>query len=160
MKAIKILFCLFLSIISISLKAQQSANASGKSISNIYGSVSYSVGQIVYTSNSNATGTISQGVQQPFEIYTLSIDDFSNINLKVQIYPNPTFGTVTLKIENRAFDSLEYQLFDLSGKKIFDSKVAQNETYISFENLSASTYFLNITNKDKVVKSFKIIKTN
>lgn len=160
MKVIKILYVLFLSIIPLKMVAQQSVNASGKSVSNTYGSLSYSVGQIAYTSNSSATGTISQGVQQPFEIYTLSVENFSNINLNFQIYPNPTVTFLTLKTENMTFDSLEYQLFDLSGKKILDSKVTQKETNISFESLSASIYFLKVSNKDKVVKSFKIIKTN
>lgn len=47
--------------------AQQASTASGGNASGSGGSASYSVGQTAYTV-SNGNGSVSQGVQQPFEI--------------------------------------------------------------------------------------------
>jgi hypothetical protein len=156
----KLLVCLFFGITFSSIHAQQTTIASGKSISSIDGNISYSVGQISYTTISNPTGTISQGVQQPFEIFTLGTNDFQNISLKISIYPNPTTTLVNLRIDDLDFISFEYQLFDVTGKQILNKKISQIETQIPLENLPAKAYFLNVSDNNKIIKSFKLIKTN
>lgn len=156
----KLLVCLFFGISISSIHAQQTTIASGKSISGIDGNISYSVGQISYTTISNPTGTISQGVQQPFEIFTLGTNDFQNISLKISIYPNPTTTLVNLRIDDLDFISFEYQLFDVTGKQILNKKIIQIETQIPLENLPDKTYFLNVSDNNTIIKSFKIIKTN
>ncbi len=156
----KLLVSLFFGIPFSSIHAQQTTIASGKSISSINGNLSYSIGQISFTTISNPTGAISQGVQQPFEIYTLGTNDFQNISLKMSIYPNPTTTIVNLKINDLDSNSFEYQLFDLTGKQILNKKISQIETQIPLENLPTTTYFLYVSDNNKIIKSFKIIKTN
>jgi hypothetical protein len=140
--------------------AQQATLASGREFSSVNGSLSYSVGQIDYETNLNPTGSLSQGVQQPYEIFTLGINDFPNINLKMLVYPNPTTTYFNLKIEDLSFNTLEYHLLDITGKEITNQKIYQSETQIPLENLPNATYFLNISDNSKTIKSFKIIKTN
>jgi hypothetical protein len=62
------------------------------------GSVSYSVGQVFYTTNTATTGSVSQGVQQPFELQTLSNPELITVNLTAVTYPNPTKDFIILKI--------------------------------------------------------------
>ena len=50
------------------LQAQQVVTTSGGNASGSGGSVSYTVGQIVYTTNTDSNGSVAQGVQQPYEI--------------------------------------------------------------------------------------------
>ncbi|MEJ1770464.1 hypothetical protein, partial [Escherichia coli] len=67
MKNLNLLALLFFGISSGVLKAQESINTSGKTLSSVNGNISYTIGQIVYTTNSSSAGVISQGVQQPLE---------------------------------------------------------------------------------------------
>lgn len=58
-------FSLLFSLCIFSSNAQQSAVGAGGDISGSNGSMSYSIGQPVYTNFSNQYGDINQGVQQP-----------------------------------------------------------------------------------------------
>lgn len=49
-------------------QAQESLNTTGNNDSNNNGSVSYSVGQITYQTNTGTNGSIIEGVQQPYKI--------------------------------------------------------------------------------------------
>ena len=93
--------------------AQQSVNASGGNGTGSGGSISYSVGQIDYVAITSAGGTVCQGVQQPFEIVVLGTSTFTNINLEMKAYPNPTIANLNLKITNYAIENLDYLLFDI-----------------------------------------------
>jgi len=55
------------------VQAQESVNASGGNAIGNGGTVAYSVGQVVYTTDTDASGTVSQGVQQAYEIFTVGI---------------------------------------------------------------------------------------
>lgn len=122
------------------------------------GSASYSVGQLVYTTATGATGSVAQGVQQPYEINVISgIEDIYGIDL-LMAYPNPAVNFLTLKIENNELSSFSYQLYNISGSMIRNAKVTSIETTISMSDLTPSTYFLRILVDNKEVKTFKIIK--
>jgi hypothetical protein len=140
------------------LMAQQSVNASGGNSTGSGGSFSYSVGQIDYVSVIGSNGSLSQGVQQAFEIFTLGTDNFPTITLQVIVYPNPTVNNLTLKIDNYSSENLLILLYDVFGKVIFQQKITQNETAITMENLQAANYFLHVSDKGKSIKTFKIIK--
>jgi len=141
------------------LYAQQSVNTSGGDATGSGGSVSYSVGQVTYTAIGNATGSINQGVQQPYEFYTNSIDENTFISLKMTIYPNPTSASVTLRIDNPNPENYTFQLYDINGKLLTNQKISNPETSVPMENLTAGSYFLNVAGNNKILKSFKIIKT-
>lgn len=138
--------------------AQQSVNASGGNGTGTGGSVSFTVGQIDYVSASGSNGSITQGVQQPFEIFTLGNNDYPTIQLQAIVYPNPTTENVNLSITNFSLENLEYDLYDVTGKLISHQKITANETQISMENLSAGNYFIAVNENSKNLKTFKIIK--
>lgn len=150
---------LFLGISLFSTNAQEAIVTSGGEASSGGGSVSYTVGQVVYTTNSSAAGTVSQGIQQPYEIsVSTAVENTSDILLDFTAYPNPTTDILKLRTGNRNFESVTFQLFDMNGKLIKNGKVAGSETSINMEALSPSVYFLKIIEKDKEIKTFKIIK--
>lgn len=151
-----IITSLFVSSFSFTAIAQQATVASGNNAIGSGGSSSYTVGQIVYTTNVGSNGSVSQGVQQPFEISTLGIDEYPNINLTA--YPNPTSDMLTLSVENHDADNLHYQLFDISGKLIKTDKLVGNQTQINMSSNASGAYFLNITEESKKIKTFKIIR--
>ena len=153
-----ILIALVLASFSFAASAQQSVNASGNNAAGAGGSSSYSVGQVVYTTNSGTTGKLTQGVQQPYEISTLGIDELPELSLQFSAYPNPTTNVLTLAIENYSTDTLKYQLFDITGKVIASNKLTGSRTNIDMNNYQAAIYFLKITENNKEIKTFKIIK--
>lgn len=153
-----ILIALFLASFSLTVTAQQSVTASGKNATGSGGSSSYSVGQVVYTAISGANGNLTQGVQQPYEISTLGIDELPEMILQFSAYPNPTNDVLTLSIENHNTDNLSYQLFDISGKVIGNSKLTGSHTSIDMTSHESALYFLKITENNREIKTFKIIK--
>jgi hypothetical protein len=141
------------------LHAQSTIPVSGGNATGSGGSVSYSVGQIVYTTNSGTNGAIAQGVQQPYEISVVTeIKNTEEINLVYIVYPNPTRGQVKLIVKTKYFDNLKFQLYDLNGICIQDKKIDGEEIEIIMDRLIPSTYFLKVLSGNKELKTFKIIK--
>ncbi|MDX9883208.1 MAG: hypothetical protein RBS73_14190 [Prolixibacteraceae bacterium] len=80
-------------------RAQESVTVSGGGASGNDGSVSYSVGQIVYTTHTGSTVSLAQGVQQPYEISVVTgLNDVSDIQLDLSAYPNPTVDVLRLRM--------------------------------------------------------------
>ena len=138
------------------LNAQESLNSAWSEAAGAGGSVSYSVGQLFYTSNVGNTGSIAQGVHQPYEISeVLGIDEISN-EFEMSIYPNPTRDYLTLTTEDNA--GFSYQLYDINGRIIESNNVTSNNTTITMQNLPSTTYFLKVTISPEKVRTYKIIK--
>jgi len=159
-KKLKLSAILLLGLGLTGLQAQTAVPATGSNASGSGGTVSYSVGQVVYTTNTGGSnGSVAQGVQQPFEISVVTgLEEAKGINLSVSAYPNPTTDFLNLKIENYDNTNLSYQLFDISGKLLETKKLEGNQTNIVMSNLVPATYFVKVTDGNKEVKTFKIIK--
>jgi hypothetical protein len=156
----KILSIFFLFGICFAIvQGQETIPATGGNASGSGGSVSYTVGQIAYSALFGPSGAVTQGVQQPFEITVItSIPESTKIVLDITVFPNPSTDFVKLKIENYNVDNLRYQLYDNNGSILRDNKVEDNETNIIMKTLVPAIYFLKVTDNNKVVKTFKIIK--
>jgi hypothetical protein len=158
-KELKISLILLFVIGLTRLQAQSTIPASGGNASGDGGTVSYTIGQIVYTTNTGSNGTSAQGVQQPYEISILTVvEEAKGISLELSVYPNPATDFIKLKIKNYEVLNLRYQLYDINGSLLQDNKVEGNETSIVMQPLLPSTYILKITQGNKEVKTFKIIK--
>lgn len=157
MKIIITFFALFSQLVVFS---QSNTVTTGKTATGATGSATYSIGQIDYQTNNGSSGTISQGIQQAFEIVTLSTNDIPQIQLVAIVYPNPTVQDITLTIKEYDLTNLEYTLFDLQGRIISNGKITQNETQIEMGHLSSANYFLKVSQANKDLKTFKIIKNN
>ena len=158
-RSLKTLFtiALLFSVCSITF-AQETVSTTGGELSGSRGTVTYSVGQVTYTTNTGSNGSVAQGVLQPFEIsITLGVE-VKDISLNLSIYPNPTANYLTLKVKNSEFPMLTYYLFDIQGKVIEKNELTGISTSINMERLSSSTYFLKIIDNQKTIKTFKIIK--
>ena len=148
---------IFLFSISI-INAQQNTTSSGGEAIGTGGSASYSIGQIDYISSSDSNFSVSQGVQQPFEISVVLGLEENQIKLNLTAYPNPTNDILFLSIENGVNQELTYQLIDLQGKIIEKNVIKNNTTEVNVAHLEKAIYFLNITENNKSIKTFKIIK--
>ncbi len=158
-KKLKLSAVLLLGLGLTGLQAQESINATGGNASGGGGSVSYSVGQVVYTTNTGTNGSVAQGVQQPYEISVVTgIEEAEGIYLSVTAYPNPTTDYLTLRIDEFEISNLSYQLYDMNGKLLQNEKIAGNQTSIVMSNLVPATYFVKVVQGNREIKTFKIIK--
>ncbi len=143
------------------LHAQESVNASGGQLSGTGGSVAYSVGQIVYSVNTGPNGSVSEGVQQPYEISTVTgIEDIA-INFTVSTYPNPITDYLTLQIdvnEDHNIELMSYFLYDNYGKLLRNERITGSQTSIDMSNLSPGIYFVKVMEENNDIKTFKTIK--
>jgi len=138
--------------------AQESANASGGEASGSGGTVSYSVGQIVYVTDEGSNGSAAQGVQQPFEISIVLGLEEVGIDLQLAAYPNPATDRLTLRADRYDNNSLSYQLFDLNGRLLLQNQIKANETSIVMLDYQFGVYLLKVLNNSKEIKTFKILK--
>jgi hypothetical protein len=158
-KRLKLSAVLLLGLGLTGLQAQESVNATGSNASGSGGSASYSVGQVVYSTNTGTNGSVSEGVQQPYEIFVVTgLEEAKNISLSVSAYPNPTTDYLTLSIEEFDISNVYYQLYDMNGKLLQNAKIIGNQTSIAMGNLVPANYFVKVIQGNKEVKTFKIIK--
>jgi hypothetical protein len=162
----KNLTTILLILLYTGLNAQTTLSTSGGDASGTGGTASYTIGQMVFTTNSSSNGSVAQGVQQPFEISVVTaLDEVDEINLAVSAYPNPITDLLTLKINSATLinnSTLNYQLYDVNGKLLELKKIESAEINISTQNLTPATYYLKVLFKQNSssseLKTFKIIK--
>ena len=158
-KRLKLSALLFLGLGLTGLQAQTSVNATDGDALGSGGSASYSVGQVVYTTNTGTNGSVAQGVQQAFEISVVTgLEEAKGINLSVSAYPNPTTDYLTLEVKDVELLNLHFQMYDMNGKLLQNEKITGNQTSIVMSNLVPATYFVKVIQGNKEVKTFKIIK--
>lgn len=154
-KTSTLLFGLFA---AFTIQAQDAVVVSGGEAVGTGGSSSYSVGQEVYTTNPGATGAVAQGMQQAFEIFTLSNPELTVLTLSAVAYPNPTTDKIVLSLRNSDLTDLSYVLYDLSGRTLSRTLVQGAETEIAMRNLPSGAYILKVNKNNAELKTFKIIK--
>lgn len=140
------------------VQAQQTIPAAGGEASGSGGTISYTVGQLVYTTNTGTNNSLAQGVQQVYEISALGVDDFNEIKLEYVVYPNPTIDKLALKIKNFNNEDLSYQIYDINGRILKMEKLRESSTTISMGYLPSAIYFLRVISGQQPLKTFKIIK--
>jgi len=155
MQRIKLLF-LTLAFSPCVLLAQQDVVTSGGNGSGASGSISYSIGQVVYSNTSNATGSINQGVQQPYELTPISVNE-SLRDIAVELYPNPPRNNLLIRMPE-FIPGLTLQIFSLNGALIEERPMLSQQTIINAETWSASTYIVKLHDSAGNFSEYKLIK--
>jgi Secretion system C-terminal sorting domain len=141
------------------IQAQNVVSTAGGDASGSNGSISYTIGQIIYTTNISTSGTNAQGIQQAYEIWVKDGVNESGYNPLISyIFPVPTSDFISLFVKNCEFAYLNYQVFDINGKLLLNNQIEGEETRINLENFLPSTYFLKVFYRNQEIKLFKIIK--
>lgn len=157
MKINKITSTIALTLIGLgSLFSQEIITTSGGDAEGIGGSSSFTVGQIVFRTNTGSNESVAQGVQQAYEISVTTGLVETRINLAMDIYPNPTAQYLTLEVED--IKGLSYELYNLSGELIQGNVLNQNSTKIDLSKYPSATYLLKTIKTKQLIKTFKIIK--
>jgi len=145
------------------LRGQEAIPASGGNSTGVNGSVSYTAGQLVYITKTDVTGSVAQGVQQPYEISVITGNmEIKGISLNCSVYPNPTDDLLQLTVDSELLDNLSCLLYDSNGKIIVNKNIISSQTTIEMGTLAAAAYFLKIIKTEHSAsyefRTFKIIK--
>ena len=131
--------------------AQQTIPISGGSVTSTGGGFSFTLGQVFAMSDFEpavtaniVTASVIEGVQQPFTIDQLSIEETTPLTGSVTIYPNPTKGHVDVEIENGE-TQVEYRLYSLEGR-ILQKGTLQNRVSLELSGYPSGTYLLYLEN--------------
>ena len=162
MKHKKVLLSTLLLIFGfISIQAQVAIPASGGEATGSGGSVSYTVGQVFDAINTGTTGSVTEGVQQPYEISVMTGIDEPGIDLNISTYPNPTTNFLYLEVDaaiSQSIQTMRYQLFDMNGRLVASEVIVSDITTIVTSQLSPATYIVKVLGDNEELKTFKIIK--
>ncbi len=139
-------------------QAQESINTTGGNATGSGGNVSYSIGQVAYTTNTGSNGSVAQGVQQPYEILTVALNE-NEPKISLSVFPNPVADNIILQVNELEQSTLNFQLCDAQGKQISKGQIITKQTQINTAGLATATYFIHVVNQEnKKVQTFKIIK--
>lgn len=149
----------FIIYASSSVFGQRGAVTSGGSAIGTGGSVEYSIGQTNYTTLSSLSGTVTQGLQQPYEILIITGIEHKDIDLKMSAYPNPASDFVVLNLSIINYSDCEYVLQNIEGKVLIKNPITNNENQISLSEYNNETFLLSVIRSNQIVKTFKILKS-
>jgi hypothetical protein len=149
---------ILLVIVSNFAQAQESVNTIGGVDAGTGGTVSFSVGQMVYTTDSKGAGAVVQGIQRPYRITTTDIKKIEN-NISFKAYPNPSSDDLFLEMNAYCNEKLVYQLYDMQGKLLMTNPIEIPKTQINMRALAVGTYFIHIyTTHNQPIQTIQIIK--
>ena len=157
-KRLKMCALLLLGLGLTGLQAQENINATGGNAAGNGGSASYSVGQVVYTTNTGTSGSVAQGVQQAFEISVVGTEEANDILLSASAYPNPSTDFLILEVMDFKPSILSFQLYDMQGKLLQSQQLTESQTRLAMVNLEPAIYFIKVIEGNKEVKTFKVVK--
>lgn len=85
----------------------------------------------------------------------LSIDDFSNIENNIEVYPNPANALLNVSFEQKINGLNEIRLVDLTGKIVYSNHIngfaGTQNVEVPVQNLNSGIYFLQIFNGKETV---------
>jgi hypothetical protein len=139
------------------LSAQNAVVAAGVKATGAGGSVSYSVGPIIFKKPDGSVA--STGLQQPYEIMTLGTPTSMASTVGLTYYPNPTDSYLHLILNQNRFESYAYEVVTVEGKSITTSTaIVTSDTFIDLASQPAGIYLVTVRYQQQVLKTFKIIK--
>jgi hypothetical protein len=153
-----LLLLILVGISTIGLYAQQGILTASGNAAGTGGSVSWSIGQVAYLTLSDTTGSVTEGLQQPFEIYQYIGIPGREKEPGCQVFPNPTDGKVTLKFSDPDIKGISYAVYDITGLLLSSASVENQQVSIGFDHLIPASYILLILKNDTPVKTYKIVK--
>ncbi len=137
--------------------AQSSPVAAGGDVSGAGGSLSYSIGLIDYRQFDETSGTLYEGVQQPYELFSVGLEEWDS-NVAISAYPNPMTSQLTIAFPDEVLENMRFTMTDESGRVIQNGLLDEKETVIDVLGLARANYFLTVYRKDQSVRVYKLVK--
>lgn len=110
--------------------------------------LSWTLGEVAVQTLDNGTNIITEGFHQN-DITITSIEEISELEMDVNVFPNPTQHFINLEFSNNQ-NQVTAVLFDMNGKEIsrMDVDAFQMEAGIDVSDLAAGGYLLRLTEEN------------
>lgn len=157
-----VLLLFFISFLRSQPNNQQVIASSGSYTNNGNISLSTTVGEPVILTLSVTSTKLTQGFQQPYYKITNNVTVNGNENLKVIIYPNPTYERIIIDLANDISEHAKLNVSDELGKVLFSQSLKFNElNTVNLTHLASGQYFFSITDTEgNILSTHKIQKIN
>ncbi len=139
------------------VKAQEVVSPAGKHFSNETIQISWTLGEPVINTITGENELLTQGFHQSKLVVT-AISEIPELALDILAYPNPTTDYLNVSVKNAISENLRYTLYNTEGKVLTSKQISSDISEISMTEYASSIYFLKISEKNRELKTFKIIK--
>jgi hypothetical protein len=119
--------------------------------------ISFTVGETSIQTMQGKTMMLTQGFQQP-QLWVTAINEMKGLAFKIQAYPNPVTDFINLATDSDLPSGCTWQLTDMNSRSLNNGQIVGMNTEISFQQFVPAVYILQVIDKSKVLKVFKIIK--
>ncbi|MBN8682193.1 MAG: T9SS type A sorting domain-containing protein [Chitinophagales bacterium] len=141
----------------IALHGQTLQRPTFSNVGNNNAALTFTVGEsIAYYAAVNPSGSLSIGAQ-PGERKTGVDTDDPDLLRKIELFPNPTDGLLTLQIIDSDTDPFQVTLYNTLGQKLSEQRMGSGTHVVDLCNQAAGSFFLLFTRGDKQAQ-FTIIK--
>ena len=80
---------------------------------------------------------------------------------RVEIYPNPSKGTINLQMHNALYGKVHMEIYNLQGSKVFDRSFHKESDFffeqIEFYELAPGIYFITMRVGDALIEERLLI---
>ena len=99
---------------------------------------------------------------EPIIMRTVAGSSQSSEEMKLDVYPSPTSGKITVTFESDGKIAEEVLVMDMQGRIILRDQLDGSSSFAKEFNLEAldnGIYLLNIKNKEGVISTSRVVKT-
>jgi hypothetical protein len=134
-------------------------SASGGSGSANGASLSWTTGELMVQTFSSDSLLLTQGFQQGNYSISTAVNEFRELQMDVEIFPNPVKHTLSIDFQGMVERTARLRLMNLTGKTLMTRNIANPEGVyrLNMSGYSPGTYMLEIR-VDNSRKAFKIVK--
>ncbi|MCF8239406.1 MAG: T9SS type A sorting domain-containing protein [Saprospiraceae bacterium] len=141
------------------LFSQRGTTAAGGEIKSSAGEISYSIGQLQNGTLNTASGSIYEGLQQPYEIVVTQTTNWGDrLGIQITAYPNPVSDQLHLTFDQDPPDNCLVRCTNAFGVHVFSREINQLQTALRMHELTPGYYFLTVFASGTLLSSFTIIK--
>jgi len=125
-------------------------------------SISWTLGEVAYTTLSTSSYILTQGFQQG-NLFTTSVDKPTITVNDIAIYPNPAKDFVKVKVDIPNIEGkATFDLYDITGRKVISKEMAIEQSVpveLNLSEIRSGIYLLKVTlEKDNLNRIVKLVK--
>lgn len=140
---------------SAGLFAQSATVAAGGVATGPGGTAACSIGQVADITLIGSGGTISQGVQQPYDDVSTTVAD-PDPDGPISAYPSITADQVVVQVRAERFHDLRIDLTDARGRILLQRRIIDQRTELSLARFAAGSYHLVVRADGELLQTITI----
>lgn len=120
------------------------------------GNLHWTLGEISVAYHENGR-VLSEGFHQTYsDLVLTALWEAPELDLSLDVYPNPTVGQLTLEGDWQVGDQVQF--LDLQGRLLLRKALDPRREVFQMNTFQAGVYFLTILRAGKTLKTFRVVK--